>query len=808
MMNKTVLRGTAAVMCLAFATAASAQETAAPQQPGIDARTLGNPGAAASSPAGTAAEGAGTPSAGLQEIVVTAQRRSENLQRAAIAVSAVSGDALASAGVTKPTELTSLVPSLQIAPGGGPYSLFYLRGVGNFSANSLSDSAIAFNFDGVFIGRPAGTTGFFYDLERVEVVKGPQGTLYGRNATGGAINIITHKADLGKTEGYVNGEYGNYDARRIDAAVNLPLGDAAAVRLSGIYVAHDAYMHDGSDDQDDKGARLSLRLDPASNLKITATADYFSQRGTGGSSTPVATGVSNRYGLRSPQGQAYFATQPNTVLGNYLSPITADIYQRNHSWGVSATIDWTLPFGTVTFIPAHRELALNYATVTPAFLIREHSHERQNSAELRLASNDDHPLRYLLGAYYFDEKTNIPSYIVNQQSNFNQQSYRTGTESEALFGRLTYAVVPQLRLNVGARYTWENKDFSGLLLSATRACVRPSSYFPTYSPGCPDAVPFPFTITTPPAPVFVPGADGTITIPGMIDETGPNARSKSFHKFTYRVGADWDITPRNLLYVSYETSFKSGGFFFDGAAGGVYRPEKISAVTLGSKNRFLDNRLQINLEAFYWRYKDQQVSHLSLDDLGNAIFATENVGRATFKGFEIEAQARPLTNTTLTADLQYLDGKYNNFIYTVPNQNDGVSNGTACPNAGSPGLVYTVNCSGKRPPNAPRWTLNLGAEQVIPIGEGKFVIDARGHYQTRSLTGLQFTPIEYQKAYWQADMQIAYHAPGDRFSIGAFANNIFNKTVVALSQPVTFGLFNVASLRPPRTYGIRADIKF
>lgn len=235
------------LIALGSATAAIAQET------------VGTTPTPAPSPAADAP-------VGLLDIVVTAQRRTENLQKAAIAATAVSGDVLASAGVTKVTELTSLVPALQIVPAAGAYPLFYLRGVGNFAANALSDAAVAFNVDNVYIGRPSSTTGFFYDVDRVEVLNGPQGTLYGRNATGGAINVITHKPDLGVLGGSVSAEYGNYNALRIDGAVNLPLGDTAALRFAATHVRHDGYMKDGTDDQNDIGGRVSLRWDPTENL--------------------------------------------------------------------------------------------------------------------------------------------------------------------------------------------------------------------------------------------------------------------------------------------------------------------------------------------------------------------------------------------------------------------------------------------------------------------------------------------------------------------------------------------------------------
>ena len=262
-----------------------------------------------------APDGAKEPDSGLEEVIVTAQRRSENLQRAAIAVTAVSGDLLTSAGVTTPAQLTAIVPSLQVAPSAGPYNLFYLRGVGNFQGNFLSESAIAFTVDGVYIGRPSGTTGFFYDLDRLEVVKGPQGTLYGRNATGGAINVISNKPRLGEFSYSGAVEYGNYDALRLDGALNVPLGDKAAIRFAGISVRHDGYMDDGTDDQDDRGARISFRAQPADNVNIGLVADYFDQGGRGVGSTPLVAplgvenagtiSVNNRTGFFSPPGRPF-----------------------------------------------------------------------------------------------------------------------------------------------------------------------------------------------------------------------------------------------------------------------------------------------------------------------------------------------------------------------------------------------------------------------------------------------------------------------------------------------------------------------
>ena len=736
---------------------------------------------------------------GLAEIVVTAQRREESLQKAAVPVTAVTGDSLRDAGVFKATELTQLVPALQVATASGPYNLFYLRGVGNFNGNSLSDSAIAFNVDGVYLGRPSSTTGFFYDLERVEVVKGPQGTLYGRNATGGAINVITQPAKLDSTEGNFTIEDGNYADVRFDGAVNVPLSPIAAVRAAVVYAKHSGYMNDGTDDEKDGGGRLSFRVQPVDELKIDVVGDFFQQGGRGPGATPIALGVDNRYGITSGQGQAYYASQPNTLLGRDFYPITVASFQDNKYWGISSTIDWTTPVGELTVIPGHRDGRLDFQNLAAGFFIRQLEHDKQNSVEARFQTPEDKPLRGLLGVYYFDEDIDVPLVAYNHQSNANFQSLTTSTDSKAVFGRLTYAFVPEVRMTAGLRYTEEKKDFAGMIQAPSRICVAPA---------CPTAPPFPYNVFTPAAPDFNPAPDGTITTPAGIDATGANAKSATFSKTTYRAGLDWDVTSRNLLYASYETGFKAGGFFFS-TDSGVYKPERISATTLGSKNRFLDNRLQINGEAFFWRYRDQQISHVGVDSAGIAIFPTENVGSSTMKGFELDTEFLPLPDTLLSADIQYLDAKYDNFVYSKPNFNGGLGNGTGCPSIGVPTTFYTVDCSGDRPPNAPLWTANAGAQQTVPLGNGgKMVGSVREHFQTETLTGLEFISLEEQHAYFETNASLTYSAPGDKFFVSGFVNNLFDRTVIGETFPPPFSLFTVATLRPPRTYGARFGMQF
>jgi iron complex outermembrane receptor protein len=734
---------------------------------------------------------------GIKDIVVTAQRRSENLQKVAIPVTAVSGKDLIAQGVTTPTGLTTVVPALQVAPAAGPFTLFYLRGVGNFNGNALSDPAIAFNFDGVYIGRPSSTSGFFYDLDRVEVLKGPQGTLYGRNATGGAINVISTRPVLGQTSAEATVEVGNYNAVRADAAINVPTSANSALRLAGSYVRHDGYMRDGTDDQNDLAGRASFRWEPSSDLTVNIVADGLRQRGEGTGGTPVEPGIKDRDGFLSPQGQAFVGSQPDFLLGQPMTPFTVKPYLHNNYWGISATVDWRTPIGTVTVVPAYRTASLDYTSEAPGFYLWQKEKDYQGSLEMRLASPDSQPLRYLLGAFVYSEINSVPYDFIWQQANVNLDSYRQHDSNEAVFGRLTYALADTVRIGAGARYTDEVKHLGGSLLGDVRACQFAS---------CPGAQPLPYSLTLA-EPNFNPFAGGgAITIPVAVDDSSTSGQRAHFSKFTYRFNAEWDVSPRNLLYATYETGFKSGGFFFT-SDNGTYQPETINAYTVGSKNRFLDNRVQLNVELFYWRYHNQQISHLVLDSAGQAVFATQNVGQATYKGAEVDTRIKLSRTTEINADIQYLDARYTSYVYLTPNTNGGISNGTGC-GGGVAAATYTIDCSGSRPPYAPDWTINLGAQQTVPVATGRLVGDVRAHWQSRTLTGLEFTPAEYQKPWWNLDAQIAFTTGDDRLTLAVYGQNLLNTTTVANSFAVPFTTFTAASLTPPRTYGLRGTVKF
>lgn len=814
-MRAILLASTAITLTCVPASAWAQQEPVSQPQSTNEEVGAPTPGAAVvSADAGATGDGQETPAqeAGLENIVITAQRRAESLQNAAIPVTAVTSDAIVNAGVTDADQLSTVVPALQTGAAAGPYNLFYLRGVGNFNGNALTDAAIAFNRDGVYIARTSSTSGVFFDLERVEVLKGPQGPLYGRNATGGAINVITRRPELGVFGGEAMIEYGNYDNVRFTGAINGPIGDEGGIRAAVQNISRDGYLSDGTDDEESQAGRVQMRGRLTPSLTVNVTADYYHQGGSGGGALILNRGLAleDRVGLTDPRSDAIFSQTLFFPAGNFLAPLPENQFTDNEHYGAYAQIDWETSLGTLTVLPAYRHSDLDFRSIFPSFVIDQLESDDQTSLEVRFASADDTPFGWLVGAYYINEDIDfVGSY--NQHYTSSWQQFETGTESWAAFGRLSYAFTEAFRVTGGIRYTDEQKYFDGIYTAAGIIC--PAAFGPPPNPvACVGGPQLPYSLRAPdilfaPNGAVIPvrpfGTRGNLLQARQFTRLGED----SFNAVTWRAGVEYDLTPRNLLYGSVETGYKSGGFFFSRGPN-TYEPERLTAFTLGAKNRFLRNRLQVNLEAFYWRYRNQQISATSRDIDGNVIFATQNVGRSTVKGIEAETQLLLGENTLLSADVQYLDATYDSFIYNVPNLGSAPASDCVATAAGP---VYTVDCSGRTAPQSPEWTFNFGIQQTVPLGNlGELVLMARTHFQTETVTGLEFLPDQVQDDYWTSDAQITFNAPGERWSVTGFINNIEDEEILNASfpHPLAGRALVSGSLRAPRTYGIRLGVRW
>lgn len=693
---------------------------------------------------------AGAPPAGLEEIVVTAERRTESAQSAAVPIDVVSADELARNNITNLQEMSRLTPAVQNGTAGGPFALFFIRGVGSFAANSLTDAAIDVSLDDVPLARQYATGGQIYDLARVEVLKGPQGTLYGRNATGGAINIIPEHPVFDR-DASVGATVGNYHHEQTDGMMNLALSDNSAFRLSFQTLRHNGYLSDGEADEDSQAARLQYRIDPDSAVSIIASADYFHQGGRGGGNALLDGGYTagDRVGLADPRAQSYYTSTGHVAV------TPQQLFIDGNYGGGKVAVTWKSALGELVLIPAYRSAAYDSVAISGPLLMDD-EHDHQKSFEARYAFNEVVGLRLTAGAFYLDDDVrgvfNVDNLAVNATlpSSGNIQNFFQETKTYAGFGDATFSVTDSVRLIGGVRYTDEKKTLDGTLTT-----------YATFVP--------PLTINN----------------------------SHTWNSTDWRAGVQWDLDSRSMVYATVSTGFHSGGFFFT-HDNPTYQPEKLKAYTLGSKNRLLDNRLQVNVEAFYWDYQDQQLSGVSSDSTGSTIFATVNAASSKIKGAEADVKFLAAEHTLLGLQAQYLNSRFGNFNFIQPFPTPSIS---ACKSVFVSAGHFRVDCGGLRPPQAPEWTVNLDLQQTFGLpGGGSLVADLLGHYQAQTYMAVNYLPTDLQGGYGRGDLSLTYNAPDTRWNVAAFVDNFTN---VAIKDSTNHPNVDSAALRAPRLYGVR-----
>jgi iron complex outermembrane receptor protein len=737
-------------------------------------------------------EAAATPGDALETIIVTALRRSEDVQHAAVSVNVLTPDLLAKASVYSVANLTAIVPALQSSNQGGE-SQMYIRGVGSLSSGGFTSGAVAFNYNGEYIAATNGFNGLFFDVERIEVLKGPQGTLYGRNATGGAVNLITRGAELGTDGGYFGAQYGNYNEILTNGAINTALGDKTAVRFAFQTENHDGYMSDGTDDAKNLSVRLSLNSQLNSDLSVKLVTDYtkLGGRNTGAAILPLGT-TPIRGGLSSPEAISYYnnAAANSFIFPGAVVPIPENLSRVDTPIaGVLADIEWRTAFGTLSVVPAYRKLNDSTIYSDPGFFAVIRTHQDQASIEARWASDDKTPFRYLVGAYYFHQHNHLDYDFDGAFLGVFVQKGTLSTSSPAAFSQLTYAITDAFRLTGGVRYTEERKT-----IDATDGVAAPVVF--TSGPGLNPLV------IGPPVPSIVTNA------------------ARSFTSTTWKAGVEWDVSAESLLYANVSTGFKAGGFFFS-QANNSFEPERVTSYTLGSKNRFFSDRLQLNVEAFLLKYRDQQFTHLAfVTGLTGPVLGapTENVGRSTIKGIETELQWLPTSTSLLSADVQYINSKYDQFGYQAPDISGLLHQapGAIPPASGCPATLvggsYQVNCSGYQLIQTPTWTVGATARQTLNLsGGGNLVAEVRLRYESSRWASDTFLPVSRVGGNGTTSASMTYNPASRHWNLGAYVENITNKEVPgSIYAHDTYPIFplNTATLRPPRTFGVRGRYEF
>jgi iron complex outermembrane receptor protein len=718
-------------------------------------------------------------SAELEVIVVTAQRREEDMQKAAIAITALDGEAVANL-VSRPEELTSMVTGLNIAPSGGMTQI-YIRGVGNLGGTSFAEGAVAFNVDQVYVGRPTAIDAVYYDLERVEVLKGPQGTLYGRNATGGAVNVVTNKPELGRWGGWASLDVGNYDLYKIGGALNVPMGDSFAMRFAAQSVKHEGYLSDGYNDQDNSAARVHLLFKPSDGFSLLLSADYVNQGGQGDGFTPSFRTCGDWCGPTEPENIALqrvgFFAPVILVVGD------AGVgYFDNEFWSVTGDMEIDVGFGTISTIASHRSVDIDTLNYPSLFLGVIKDQSEQDSVEVRLASNGDGRLDWVLGGFYYNEDIE-GSYAYSHGDALQSQIVEPDitNKSTAFFGQVNFSLTDTFRLTGGLRYTKDEKELGGL-----QRC---------YSG----------TLCGAPLGSGLPGSSIVMN------------ESDSWDSTDYKVAVEWDVGDQSMLYATASTGFKSGGFY-PAALDASFEPEELEAYAVGSKNRFLDNRLQVNVEAFYWDYTNHQESHVGTacsqaSEDGTTcvrfsnIFLTENVGKSEIQGVDVDTTWLFTENDQLTVNVAYLDAEATEFTYNVPASAPPPAN-IECVRTPNPPLI-TVDCSGNQMPRAPEWTARLDYLHSFRLDSGSRIDAAAGiYYSDDYWASIQYTPGSDQESYTKSDASLTYVSADDSWHLALWIDNIEDEPIAGSSGAKLFANTPGVQLRAPRTYGVRWGVKY
>lgn len=692
----------------------------------------------------------------IGDIIVTANRRSESAQRTSLAVTAVGGEQLVERGVVQPEDLNRAVAGLGLSANGA-ITQVYLRGVGTF-ASLTGDSSVLVSLDGVTLGSPTMVGGQFYDLERVEVLKGPQGTLYGRNAAAGAVNIITAKPQFDGISANGSVEIGNYDYYRASGGFNLPASDDLAFRVAGQLLRRDGYFTDGSGDDNQESLRLQALWQPATAFSLLLAADYANVHGRGNpyvATTPLADPDNAFEGSSTTTGNRFLQAARDNGAGAYpagteFQLVANDSTANSKSWGVHAELAVDLGLATLTVLPAYREVDADQV-YNPGFRLGGEVTARQTTGEVRLASNGSGKLKWLVGAFYYDD-TQVELNTVEQGVGVFSSTFGSTRKTRAYagFGEATFGIVDTVRVIGGLRYTDERRTLAG---STTSISYR--------------------------APSF----DQPVTVP-LTGDVG-------YGRATYKAGVEVDVAERSLAYATVSTGFRAGGLNQD-TAPNTYKPEKLTAYAIGTKNRFFDNKLQLNLEAFYWDYKDHQEMVLSPLNSGGISVISQNIGKSTVKGASADIVFRPTSADTFSAQIEYLDATFDDYTYTLANNlapTEGTrttckvtqltANGPPTTANGAPTFgTSKVDCSGKPFTRAPEFALNVSYQHRFALANGAAIVAGTD----AQLSSSYYFTTDYiessrQPSYAIVNAELGYRAPGDRWALTAYVRNIGDEVV-------------------------------
>jgi iron complex outermembrane recepter protein len=735
----------------------------------------------------------GTSATGLDEIVVTAQRRAQNVQDVSIAVSAYSGDALAAQGVVGVNQLENIAPSLQItnAFGSGQVN-FTLRGVGFSDYATLNSPTVGVYVNEVAYPIAAMTQGALFDIERVEVLRGPQGTLYGRNTTGGAISFVTNRPTSTLSAG-ITAEYGRFDRFSAEGFISGPLaGDTVKARLAATTIQGGAWQFNRATgvklgDQNKTALRGTVEAALGEAVTATLTASWYNDKSDGlglNLFTNLRRGSAGADRLTPPPlGPGVIPADPsprstgwgtNAAFARLIgaSGAAAKPFRDNEGWGVNLNLKWDLGAAQLASITAYEKLKRREyndwdASDAPDSEAYFNSRARVFSQELRLSSNGEGPLRWLIGGYYGDEDLN-EQYFSAFQNTFGldrvQTPYKQKVRTLGIFGQAEYEFTDQLNLVFGLRYEDEKRRLRDLTTFVPDLGGAPGAGIPL---------------------VFVP----------------PQNRDQTLSEVTGKVALEYRPTDDALLYASISRGVKSGGFTayntLNIRAVDPFKPESLWAYELGFKAEFAERTLRLNGAVYYYDYSDQQVLGAILDPTFGPIGRFVNAPKSEIYGGELELTWQPTPQLRITQALSVTEAKFKRYnaidltrssATCTPGPCREITNNLGGTSIGTPDVTYQGSIS---------YDLDVGGFTLQPASDWSY----RGRYDSPLLG-----PIYSVGSYWLVNASLTLSAPDAPWSVTAWARNLFNERYEETRN--FFVGANLSAPGEPVTYGVRASYKF
>jgi len=723
-------------------------------------------GAALAEPedAAAAATAAAEPRAkGIQEVIITAQKIAQPASKTPLALSVMSGEDLKEAGVTDARSMADMLPNVEISKESGMLQIA-IRGVTSLDMTEKGDPSAAFHIDGAYVPRYEAQAAAFFDLDRIEVLRGPQGTLYGRNATAGAINLITNKP-TDKLEGSIGVDIGNYSTRRLDGMINVPINAMWALRAALSTAKHDTYLNPGPntvplESQDDKSGRVHLLGKFSADTSLLLTAER--SKIAGGPPSPLPntnffTGTLTENLPFSPAGTGNNILNPVYVdRGSDAQRTTrlafkqdANAYRDNRADSLRGEFKTRIAAVDVTYQLAKMKLHLDQVNNGLYFGFPFTNSNRGDSDavshELRFNSTGNGALRWVAGLYHFDEEIDRNSvystFITAPFGSFSVvQPFLAVVQnkSDAVFGQATYLLRPDTRVTVGLRRTRDRKIGDDPLGGAA-------------------AVP-----------------------PATVSPQGYHADVR-FSNTSWKVGLDHDLTRNIMVYGNVSTGYKAGGFNSAKAAGS-YKPETLTAYEAGIKGRFFENMMQVSASAFHYAYKDQQLTSTSCraNDPSTCDSYTVNAANSKVDGVELEGKLRVGEDGELRGSVSFTDAQFKNYR---PSAN--------------------VDYSGQHLDRAPTTTANLSYTQHFALGSGDLAATLGTHFTSAYLISDLAANVRYrQPKMHKSDASLMYTDAGGRWTVQAYVRNIEDN--IKIESRVPGGFF----ISDPRTYGVRVGYNF